>query len=61
METKKLEVEVPKETHELADGVADIAVAALKATEDGWQSGTDLPVMVTTAVSELPAMVGRFG
>jgi len=57
METKKITVELPKEGHELADGIADIAITALKATEDGWQTGQDLPVVVTSTVAELPTMV----
>lgn len=51
----KVEVEVSKEAHELAQALADVAIKALSAVEDGFQAGQDLPVILVEAVSKLPS------
>lgn len=58
MEKMKLEVEVPKEMHELMLGIAKIVKASKLALKDGFQPGQDLPAVLVAAVAELPAMVG---
>jgi len=58
MEKMKLEVEVPKEMHELMVGLAKIVKASKLALKDGFQPGQDLPAVLVAAVAELPAMVG---
>jgi hypothetical protein len=57
VELVKKEVEVPKEVSELAEGLGNIAIAALEATKDGFQAGQDVPVIVTASLTELPKMV----
>lgn len=58
MEMIKKEIEVPKEISELADGMANIVVDSYDAFKDGFQAGQDLPVILTSAVANLPVMVG---
>jgi hypothetical protein len=59
MELVKVEVEVPKEAHELAQGIANVVAAVKVALADGWQAGTDLPILMTAALVELvPAVQG---
>ena len=54
-----VQVECSKETVELGQGLAKFVEAVKKAIDDGWQPFTDLPAVVTAAVSSLvPAMVG---
>ncbi len=59
METVKLEIELPKEAAELAQGLAAFAATAVKAIKDGWAPGTDIPLIITAAIGDLgPAMAG---
>lgn len=59
MELVDVTVKMPKESYELAKGLGAFAVAVKKAVEDGWQLGTDLPVIATAALMELlPAIQG---
>ena len=59
MAKAKIEVEVAKECHELATGVCEIVKAVKVALADGWQIGTDLPVIVMATVAHLaPAVQG---
>jgi hypothetical protein len=57
MELVKVEVELPKQVSELADAVVAVVQATRLALKDGWQSGTDLPVILTTALAVLPKAV----
>lgn len=57
MESKKVEVEVCKEIHEIAEALAKIAVATKAALKDGFQAGQDLPVIVTEAFVQLPKAI----
>lgn len=59
MGTKLIEVEVSVETHELGQGLAKMIASVKQALADGWQPGTDLPVIISSAVSDLvPAVQG---
>jgi hypothetical protein len=58
VETVKIEVEVPKEAHELAKGIMKIIQASRVALADGFQPTQDLPVLLVEAVKELPAALG---
>lgn len=53
METKELVVVVPKAAGELAEGLKNLGLSLEKALEDGWQTGQDLPVVVTAVITEL--------
>lgn len=58
-EVKKVEVEVSKEAHELGEGIQKFVKAARQALADGWQPGQDLPVILSSALSDLaPALQG---
>ena len=59
METVKRELVCAKETVELGEGAAAFIIKLKEALADGWQTGTDLPVAVTAAISDLvPAIQG---
>ena len=59
MEKLKIEVEVPKEAYELADGLAKIVGSVKSALADGWTPGSDIPVIVTSSLTHLvPAIQG---
>lgn len=54
MEKMKVEVEVSKEAFELGQSLVGIVKAAKQALADGFQPGADLPVILISAVAELP-------
>jgi hypothetical protein len=55
----KLEVEVSKEAHELVQGLDKFVGALQDALKDGWQMGTDMPLLLSAAFTELvPAIQG---
>jgi hypothetical protein len=56
----KLEIDVPKETYELADGLVKLIDAVRTALKDGWQPGTDLPAIATSAFAILPPAIAGF-
>jgi len=59
METVDVTVKMPKETYELAKGLGAFAAAIKLALADGWQLGTDMPVIATSALMDLlPAIQG---
>lgn len=59
METVKVELVCSKETYELGKGMADFVAAVKTALADGWQLGTDIPVVVSAALATLvPAIDG---
>lgn len=59
MEKVKVELECSKETYELGKGLADFIGAVKAALADGWQLGTDIPVVISAALSTLvPAVDG---
>ena len=59
MEKVKKEVEVPKELDEVCQALVNIAKTCKEAMKDGFQVGSDLPVILMAAVAELPkAMAG---
>lgn len=52
-------VKVSKEADELADGIARCIVSIRKALADGWQPGSDLPVVLSSVMADLvPAVQG---
>jgi hypothetical protein len=52
-------VEVSKEIYELSTGLAEFIGAVQGALADGWQIGSDLPVVVMATIHKLvPAMQG---
>lgn len=55
----KLEVEVSKEAHELAQAVKGVVAAAKKHLADGFQAGTDLPAVFAESLG--PLMTGVAG
>lgn len=62
MEVIKAEVEVAKETYELLQGVAGFVASVKKALDDGFQPGTDIPVIISDALAQLvPAVQGAAG
>jgi hypothetical protein len=51
------QVEVPKHVAEFAEAVAEIVKATKVALADGFQPGSDIPVIVAAAWAKLPAAV----
>lgn len=60
MEKVKLEVEVPKELHELAEGVSVFLVEVMNEIKShgGWTVGDDLPNLAVAAMALVPALNG---
>jgi hypothetical protein len=57
METITIQIQVPKETQELFNGLTKIVKAIKVSMEDGWDIATDLPVIITQALVELAPMI----
>lgn len=57
VEMVKIEVMVPKETHELKVALVKVVTAIKAALADGWQPGVDVPVIVAEALDALPPAV----
>lgn len=55
MAKQTISLEVSKECFELASGLAAIVRDTRTALADGWQSGTDLPAVILSAVHNLGA------
>jgi hypothetical protein len=52
-------LEVGKESYELGKGLAEFIAAVRQSLADGWQTGSDLPALVSATVSKLvPALQG---
>ena len=60
MDYVKKEIELPKETCELADGIAKLVVAIKEAMADGWDTTQDVPALITTALAVLPGAIDGF-
>jgi len=59
MATIDVQVTVSKETHELGIGMSSFVGSVKQALADGWQPGQDLPVIITSAVTDLvPSIQG---
>ncbi len=59
MDTKDLVVKVPAHVEAFGQQVENFLLAVDKAVEDGWQTGTDVPPLITAALTDLvPAMQG---
>lgn len=55
----EVKVEVSKEAYEVAIGLGQMVAAIKTALADGWQAGTDVPVIVSAAITNLvPAVDG---
>lgn len=54
-------VEVSKEIYDVGQGVAKFVKAMKGALADGWQVGTDLPVAMSHAISDLAPALGSLG
>lgn len=56
---KKIEVDVSKETYEFMDGLSQFVGAMKKSLSDGWQPGSDIPALISAAITNLvPAFEG---
>jgi hypothetical protein len=57
--TIDVSVNVSKESYEHGQGVVGFLMALRQALQDGWQTGQDIPILVTAALTNLvPAMQG---
>jgi len=53
METVKMEIESPKEITEVGIALGEMLKAMQIALKDGFQPGTDIPVIITSAIAHL--------
>ncbi len=59
MEKVMVQTEVAKEVYELGVGLDKMVGAVQHALKDGWQPGQDIPVLLTSAMTDLvPAIQG---
>ena len=59
MEKVIVEVELPKEIHELSVGLSKFVGSVREALKDGFQMGQDIPPILTSALADLvPAIEG---
>lgn len=59
VEKLKVNVEVTKEAYELAQGINKFVGAVRASLADGWQTGQDVPAIVTAAIGSLvPSIQG---
>ena len=60
METVKLTIEVPKESHEFLEAMANFVATAAKEIKDngGYSAGDDLPGIIVAALALIPALAG---
>ena len=57
METKKIELEVSKESYDLGVCVQKLLSSLGTALEDGWQTGTDLPTVLVSTLGTFPEAI----
>ena len=57
MNTKKFEVEYPKEALEIGEALQGILAETAKACEDGFQAGTDIPQILVAAIGKLSTAI----
>lgn len=57
---KKIEIEVPEAANELGEKLKNFLLVLDKAIEDGWQTGADLPVILSSAVVDLVPALSNF-
>ena len=60
MGLKKKEIEVPEAADALGEKLANFIKVLDQALEDGWQTGSDLPVILSAAVVELVPALSQF-
>jgi len=53
-----VEIEVSKEAYELGSGAARFIKAVKDALADGWETGQDLPLVVSALFAEMAAIEG---
>ena len=53
----KVESEVTKEAHELALAICNVVRAVKISMKDGFQAGSDLPMIITAAITQLPPAI----
>lgn len=59
VEKKTVEIEVSKEAYELMEGLKGVIRSTKEALKDGWQPGQDIPVIFSSALTNLiPAVKG---
>jgi len=59
MEKTKYEIDLPKESLELAQGIEKFVKSLHLALSDGFQVGQDLPIIVSSAIADMiPALAG---
>ena len=61
MAVKQVQVEVTEGSYDLGQGIARFVGAVKTALADGWQTGDDLPAIVTAAMTNLVPYVGALG
>ena len=59
MSKKSVVCEVSESSYEIIAHTAKITAAIKAALVDGFQPGQDLPVMVTSLISELPGIIAK--
>lgn len=57
MNLVKEELEVPKESNDVGKALEVIGESLGQALQDGWQTGQDIPTIVTAALLTLPPAV----
>lgn len=53
MAVQSVEVQVSKEAYELAQKLVQFVAESKKALDDGWQLGSDLPVVLAAVMQDL--------
>lgn len=56
---KSVVVEVSESSYEIVAHMAKITKAIKETMADGFQAGSDLPVIVTSLISELPGIIAK--
>lgn len=60
MGLKKIEIEVPEAANELGAKIKNFLLVLDKALEDGWQLGSDVPVILSSAITDLAPALSAF-
>lgn len=54
---KVVEIKVQASGHDLTQHLADVVKAYKQALADGWQPGTDIPVVILSVIGKAPAIM----
>ena len=49
---------VAQQTHELLEGIGNLVYGVRTVTSDGFQAGSDIPAIITTALGQMAAING---